>query len=196
MRAMKTFAGALTLLLLASTASAQNKLLNSKISYFTQKTGGRVAICGIDIKLLFVDDSYKQGGVAAVSGSAAWVEDRGNVGVLLKVKAVDFDGSRKPHLSKIARAFLAVKGLAATSAPFECENKFNFCGRYWLPASVFLYGALSTGNLSIGFNRQPGGFDLVFPVKSAITETRDKAGFIAFHKCINALTERAAIKAP
>jgi hypothetical protein len=196
MPAMKTFARALTLMLLAGAAHAQNKLLNSKISYFTQKAGGRIAMCGIEIRLLFVDDSYKQGAVAAVTGSASWVEDRGNVGVLLKVKAIDFDAAKRPHLSQIASAFLAIKGLAATSAPFECENKLGFCGRYWLPASVFLYGALSTGNLSIGFNRQPGGFDLVFPIKSAIAETRDKAGFIAFHKCINALTERAAIKPP
>lgn len=195
---MKTRAIVFAALLSASAAAhAQDKLLNSEVSYFVQTAGGITAACGVDVRLVFLDNTYRQGSMEGLSASLSWSEARGNIGILLKVTGIDFDGLMQPHLFKVEHAFLAVKGTPAPlTSSFQCENTLNFCGAYWLPLSAFLYGMLSQGELAIGFNRQPGALDIVFPIKGSYTEVTDQAAFTAFHKCMLELTRRSSENAP
>ncbi len=177
--------------LITGLAWAQDRLLNSETDYFVSTVDGRTVACGMDLRLVFLDNTYRQGSMSAISASLTWAENRGNLGVLLKVVGVDFDGLMQPNLFKVQKAYLAVKGTAAPlQMPLQCENSLNFCGSYWLPLSALIYGMLPKDQVSIGFNRQQGGIDIVFPISGTVDKAMDAGRYFAFHGCIKELTGR------
>jgi hypothetical protein len=187
----------ITVLFLIPAAQGQDKILESEVTYYVQTANGQPAVCGVDMTTVFNDHTYRKGALSGVRSVLSWFEDRGNLGILLKVSGVDFDGSTPPqhYPFKIANAFVAVKGVPLTATPGTCENQLNFCGTYWLPVSAALSLALNDGNLSIGFNRQQGALDILLPLKNfprEITEFErySDPSFTAFNTCNGALTKR------
>ena len=183
-------------LFLIPAAKGQDNILKSGVTYYVQTANGQPAICGVDMTTVFNDHTYRKGALSGVRSVLSWYENRGNLGILLKVSGIDFDGSTppKPYPFKIANAFLAVNGVALPATSSACEDQFSFCGGYWLPVSAALSLALSEGTISVGFNRQEGGLDVSLPLKSLpeITEFeryRDP-NFKTFNQCMVALSER------
>ena len=45
--------------------------------------------CGFDEVLVYRDQTYLRGALAGIRASLVWAEDKGNIGLLLKVTGVD-----------------------------------------------------------------------------------------------------------
>lgn len=172
----------------------QSKILRSEITYHTQFSDRQTAVCGIDVTTLFADYTYKGGALAGVRTSLSWAQKQGDVGVLLKVSGVDFEDAQpsKAQMFKVPNAFLTIDGAPLPITRTECEDKSSFCGSYWLPFSALIYTGLSKGTLAMGFNRQPAGLDVVFPIKVEAGQIADQESFTAFHKCVVELVRQAS----
>jgi hypothetical protein len=194
---MKLAPLALAVILSTCAAKAQDKLIESEIDYSVGTADGQTKYCGVDATIAFMDNSYRKGALSVIFASLAWTDIRGKLGIFLKVGGVDFDALSQPHPFKVHNAFLAVKGLPApVSGSFQCENALNFCGGYSPPfPPKIIYDNLDKGDVSIGFNRQPGGLDIVFPISSSSNGALDTRKYVAFHVCVEELTERLGANA-
>jgi hypothetical protein len=177
--------------------SAQGQeLIESKIEYSVGTADGKTKFCGVDATLSFMDSTYRKGALSVIVASLAWTESRGKLGILLKVTGVDFDALMQPHPFKVYNGFLAVKGVPAPlSGSFQCGNALSFCGGYLPPFPPIIYKNLDKGDVSIGFNRQPGGLDIVFPISSSSQDAFDATKYVAFHMCVEEMSKRLSAKA-
>ncbi len=175
---------------LASSAFGQSKPLESEITYYVQTAGGQTAGCGVDTKTIIADDIYRKGAMTGILATFFWSEHRGNIGIILKVIGMDFNGGT-PSPFKVSNAFMAIKEAPIAGASAQCEGQFSFCSLYWLPSSASLLEALDQGNLSLGFNREPGGLDIVFPIDGSLSKPQDAKGFMDFHRCVAEMSNRA-----
>ncbi len=189
---MKLAPFALAALLYTCSAQAQDKLIESEIDYSVGTADGKTKYCGVDVTIAFMDNSFRKGALSVIFASLSWTDIGGKLGIFLKVAGVDFDALSQPHPFKVHNAFLAVKGLPAPlSGSFQCDNALNFCGGYSPPfPPKIIYDNLDKGDVSIGFNRQPGDLDIVFPISSSSNGEFDARKYVAFHTCVEELTGR------
>ena len=178
---------------------AQEKIESSEISFYVQTSGGNPAVCGIDAVLIYRDQTYQRGALAGIRASLGWVENKGNIGLLLKVSGVDFPNADKqdmtPKLSRVDQSFVAVDGKSfAPDNSSRCEETAAFCGWYWLPASAVIAAALPPGKLSIGFNRETNGLDINLPVEPADSVLANPDEYRTFAACMSTLVDRAKTK--
>jgi hypothetical protein len=126
--------------------------------------------CGFDEVLVYRDQTYLRGALAGIRASLVWGEDKGNIGLLLKVTGVDMPkadqhGDPKSKLFRIDHAFIAVDGTAVEPENSgRCEEPAAFCGSYWFPASAIMASALAQKTLALGFNREADGLDVTLPL--------------------------------
>jgi hypothetical protein len=95
--------------LTATALHAQDKIESSEVTFFVQTAGGEPASCGFDELLVYHDQTYLRGALACIRASLVWAEDKGNIGLLLKVTGVDFPkddqhGDPKSKLFRIDHA--------------------------------------------------------------------------------------------
>jgi hypothetical protein len=193
---MKLASFILAALLFTGAVRAQDKLIESEIEYNVGTADGKTKFCSVDVTFAFMDNTYKRGGLAVVFASLAWADSRGKLGILLKVSGTDFDALRQPHPFHVNNAFLTLKSIPAPlSGTFQCENALAFCGGYSLPISQIIYDNLYRGDVSIGFNRQPGGLDIVFPISNSSDGAFDARKYAAFRLCMEELIERLSANA-
>jgi hypothetical protein len=185
----------LAALLCPCTAQGQ-ELVESMIEYSVGTADGKTKLCGVDAKISFMDSTYRKGALSVIIASLSWAESRGKLGIFLKVTGLDFDALMQPHPFKVNNAFLAVKGLPVPlSGSFQCENALNFCGGYLPPLAPIIYENIDKGDLSIGFNRQSGGLDIVLPISSSSENAFDPTKYVAFHMCVEEMSKRLSAKA-
>ena len=186
--------------LTATALHAQEKIESSDTTFFVQTAGGEPMDCGFDEVLAYRDQTYLRGALAGIRGSLVWGEDKGNIGLLLKVTGVDMPkadqrGDPKSELFRIDHAFIAVDGTAVEPENSgRCEEPAAFCGSYWFPASAVMASALAQKKLALGFNREPHGLDVTLSLdpSEAIRSKPDE--FHAFADCMVTLAERAKMK--
>jgi hypothetical protein len=93
---MRTLSGCLiATAFLTSPLLAQEKIENSETSFYVQTAAGDPALCGFDAILIYRDQAYKRGALAGIRASLDWLEDKGNIGLLLKATGVDFPNADK-----------------------------------------------------------------------------------------------------
>ena len=178
---------------------AQEKIESSEISFYVQTSGGNPAVCGVDAVLIYRDQTYQRGALAGIRASLGWVENKGNIGLLLKVSGVDFPNADKqdmtPKLSRVDQSFVAVDGKSfAPDNSSRCEEPAAFCGWYWLPASAVIAAALPPGKLAIGFNRETNGLDINLPIDPADSVRAKPDEYRTFAACMSTLVDRAKTK--
>ena len=177
-------------------AFGQDKVLKSEVSYSIRTAGGETAACVVDTMTVIAEETYKKGAKTGIRAIFVWKETRGNLGLPLKVTGLDFHQGMQPTLFKVTNAFMAVKGVPSAKTPLTCEDPLSFCGVSYIPQSLILFGALSDGNLSVGFNREPGGLDTVFPIDGSLSKAKDQEAFFAFQKCMTELMDQAVSHNP
>ena len=123
----------------------------------------------LDAILVYRDHTYQWGRLAGIRASLAWLEDKGNIGLLLKVTGTDFPNADKQDMTarlfRVDHAFVSVDGkVFVPENSGRCEEPAAFCGGYWFPASVVINSGLLPGKLAIGFNREPKGLDISLPL--------------------------------
>jgi len=197
MRALMT---CIVAILTAIPVHAQEKLESSEASFFVQTSGGSPAVCGFDAILMYRDQTYRRGALAGIRTSLEWLEDKGNIGLLLKVSGVDFPNADKqdmtPKLFRVDHSFVAVDGKPfAPANSNRCEEPAAFCGWYWLPDSAVISAALPPGKLTIGFNREANGLDIRLPIDPADSVRAKPDEFRTFATCMTTLADRAKTKA-
>jgi hypothetical protein len=180
---------------------AQEKIESTEISFYVQTSGGNLAVCGADAVLIYRDQTYRRGAVAGIRASLRWVEDKGNIGLLLKAAGVDFPNADKkditPKLFRVDHSFVAVDGKPfAPDNSSRCEEPAAFCGWYWLPASAVIAAALPPGKLAIGFNREANGLDISLPIDPADSVRSKPDEYRTFAACMSTLVDRAKTKLP
>jgi hypothetical protein len=185
---------ALTALIYPCIAQGQ-ELVESRIEYSVGTADGKTKLCAVDAEIAFMDSPYRNGALSVIVASLSWTESRGKLGILLKVTGVDFDDLMQPHPFKVNNAFLAVSGAPAPlSGSFQCENALNFCGGYLPPLAPIIYKKLDRGDVSVGFNRQPGGIDIVFPISSSSENAFDATKYVAFRMCVEEMSKRLSAR--
>ena len=177
---------------------AQEKIENSEMTFYVRTSGGVPAVCGFDFILVYRDKTYRQAALAGVRGSLEWLEDKGNVGLLLKMSGMDFpDGPKQdipPAPFYVARGFVAVDGKPYAPSNFRrCEQPAAFCAEYWLPTSVDAYTGLLSSKLAVGFNRQANGLDINLPIDPSGAVRANQYDFRAYGECMTALARRAKV---
>jgi hypothetical protein len=196
---MRIFVAAIicAILFVVSPLRAQDKIETSDTDFFVQTAGGNPAICGLEFWLVYHDHTYGGGALAGVTGSLGWFEDKGNIGMGLKIVGRDFPNADKSDMT--AKPFKVVQGsVAVDSKPISpygsvsCEEPANFCGTYWSPNSILIGTALASMRpLAITFNREANGLDVSLPLDPR-ERTRTKPDeFRAFSACMSTLAERA-----
>lgn len=192
---MKIAPFAVAALLYPCSAQGQ-ELMKSRIEYSVGTADGKTKFCGADAKISFTDNTRRKGEISVIVASLSWTDIRGKLGIFLKLTGVDFDALMQPHPFKVHNAFLAVKGLPAPlSGSFPCDNALNFCGGYLPPFPPIIYDNLGKGDVSVGFNRQPGGLDIVFPFSNSSDGAFDFRKYATFLMCVEELSERLSAKA-
>jgi hypothetical protein len=170
---------------------AQDAVEGTEADYYVQSAGGQPAVCGIEATVLYRDKTYRRGAHSAVRVFLTWLEDKGNISVILKLAGID-DPASSPHIFKVNYGHVGINGENITPYnTFTCEDANNFCGGYWLPNSELIYIAAMQGKLSIGFNRYPNGLDVSLPLDARPT-LKNASGLAEFNQCIVILGERAA----
>ena len=156
--------------------------------------------CGFDEVFVYRDQTYLRGALAGIKASLMWGEDKGNIGLLVKVTGVDMprsdqQGDPKSSLFRVDHAFIAVDGTAVQSDNSgRCKERRVFCGSYWFPASAIMASALTQKKLAIDFNREAHGLDLTLPLDPSEAIRSKPEEFHAFADCMTTLTERAKMK--
>jgi hypothetical protein len=174
-------------------ANDQDVLTGIQSNYYVTTASGQDVMCGFDFTLVYKDRSYKQGAFAVLRGSLSWIENHGNLAVMVKAVGADPAGedfSQGIVPFKIAGAFLAADGKASMPTQSPCEDSRYFCGTYGLPSSLLLYRSLEEGNLSIAFSRLPGGFDIKLPLNPKGPDA-DNSQRPDFTRCMSGMFDRA-----
>jgi hypothetical protein len=175
-----------------------HKRVLNEASFYVQTAGGNQAICGFDDIIIYRDQTYKKGALAGIRTSLEWTESKGNIGLLLKVTGLDLGNPQrdaKPKLFRVDHAFIGIAGsVVQPGSSFRCEEPAAFCGSYSLPASARFGAALPQGTLAVGFNREPLGLDISFPLDSSEGIRSKPDDFRAFGDCMQNLVQRAKAK--
>ena len=151
-------------LLMWSCPAASDDAANSETKFFIQRSEGEIAMCGIEFTRVYRDAVYRQGGAAILTGSLAWMEASGNIGLLLKIGGADLslspNGAVEPLQFAIPGAYISVdeRPLHPTTR-YQCERPQAFCGAYFLPTSMEIETALFSGRIAVAFNRTLGGLE-------------------------------------
>jgi hypothetical protein len=166
-------------------AVAQDAVIVSKATYYTQTKAGQYFICGIDFSTVYRDNTYRQGGLSAINGSLSWMETNGNFDILVKVAGVDLQGPTMEGAAPFSMdtVHLAIKDSSVIVTRGKCEDARFFCGIVRLPDSMDALDALRSHGLQIGFNRQANGLDEAFPIDGSLEGTSDKQAIGAFRAC-------------
>jgi hypothetical protein len=179
----------------AAPAKAQDTIVRTETTYFVQTAGGSAAVCGLEFNIVYRDRTIRNGAAAAIGGSFSWAENKGNIGLLLKINGADFPNLERqdvrPQQFSIAKGAISIKGnYYAPDTTSRCEDPRAFCGTYWIPKSLVALQELEAGNLSVSFNREAGGLDVTLPIHIEFTNEKMK-DYSAFHNCMSVLSDRA-----
>jgi len=200
---MRALITCIVAVLTACPLHAQEKIESSEISFYVQTSGGNPAVCGVDAVLIYRDQTYQRGALAGVRASLEWLEDKGNIGLLLKVSGIDFPNADQSALEKslqnmtaklfrVDHSFVAVDGKTFSPAnSSRCGEQAAFCGWYWRPASAAIGAALPQGKLAIGFNREANGLEISLPLDPNDSVRAKPDEFRAFGACMTTLVQRA-----
>jgi hypothetical protein len=137
--------------------------------------------------------------MATVTGSLSWFETQGDIGLILKIYGVDYPGAAKldmtPEPFTVSEGFLVIEKLPyPVSGSFPCDDRpTGFCGGYRLPTSVVLFDSFGSSKLSVGFNRQRGGLDIVLPLDTRPAVATNPLEYSPFMRCISAIVARARV---
>jgi hypothetical protein len=197
---MRALVACIFVVLAATALHAQEKIESSDATFFVQTAGGEPLGCVFDEVLVYRDQTYLLGALAGIRASLVWVEDKGNIGLVLKVTGVDMpkvdqDGDPKSKLFRIDHAFIAVDGTAVEPENSgRCEEPAAFCGSYWFPASAIMASALTQKKLALGFNRGPHGLAVTLSLDPSEAIRSKPEEFNAFADCMTTLAQRAKTK--
>jgi len=187
------------LLLFASlgVARAQDRIETSETDFYVQTAAGNPTICGLEFTLVYHDDTYRGGALAGVTGSLGWFENKGNIGLALKIVGSDFPNADKLDLTpkpfQVVQGSVAVDGKPVSPySSISCEQPTSFCGMYWSPNSILIGTALASMRpLAITFNRQAKGLDVSLPLDPRERVRSKPDEFRSFGTCMGTLADRA-----
>ena len=83
----------------ANPLQAQDRIENSETDFYVQTAGGNPTVCGLEFVVVYHDHTYRDGALAGVTGSLGWVEDKGNIGLMLKIVGADYPNADKLDLT-------------------------------------------------------------------------------------------------
>lgn len=134
---MRIFVAAIIYVILAAVSPlrAQDRIENSETDFYVQTAGGNPTICGLEFTFVYHDHTYRGGALAGVTGSLGWFENKGNIGLALKIVGSDFPNADKSDLTpkpfKVVQGSVAVDGKPVPPyGSISCEQPTGFCGMY------------------------------------------------------------------
>jgi hypothetical protein len=195
MRTFITAAASVFALALAGVSYAQDTVQNSETDFYVQTSGGVPQMCGFEFTIFYNDRSYRQGALESVTGSLAWGETRGGLGLSLKIVGSDFVFSgATPHPTpfSVLQGFVSVDGKSIRPARrFSCEQPTAFCAAYDIDDAATVYKAIVLKqSVTVGFSRQVNGLDITLPLDTAVTPAKSNQ-FTSYDDCMLKWIERA-----
>jgi hypothetical protein len=178
---------------IADVAIESHETDSRNADFFVQTSNGAPKVCQLHFMLLYRDHSYKRDAPAGLTGSLSWNEEKGIIGLYLKIIGGDFSNG----YSGVQVPFKVFDGLVLVDGKplfpqktFPCEDQpTGYCGGYILQKSVDIYRALAPPrSVAIAFRRKPIGPNIAFDIP---VETLDSGQFQHFNKCMGLLTQRA-----
>jgi hypothetical protein len=137
--------------------------------------------------------------MAAITGTVAWMQVRGDVGLVLKINGVDFSNAAKGDWT--AQAFkvhggfvVANKVVHHPARVYPCDEPGSFCGGYALLQSVAVLDALYADAVFLGFSRKAGGLDITLPLATRPEDATNPHEYASFASCLRSILERAKAK--
>lgn len=145
-----------------SSLGAQAQGLPSEAEAREITAEGRLVACSLEFRVAFRDQVYKQGAIAAITGSInLWNTEENKLHSSFKLVGADITGPTPSYFKVNAAHVFDASGKPHYSVPIGCENDLNFCAG--LRADAFLdvlAGIAERGAVRMAFNRSRGGMDV------------------------------------
>lgn len=178
-----------------------------EVTFAPMQVAGIRTACTLVYKVIGPDHAYRQGKLITLAGNIAfaYVESSRSLGLSLKITTIEIlDRNAKPEAPFFAY-IQTPRGTTARSkiarADGESPGSRFFVYQFDTSTMDVLADILKGEPVTIGFNRQKGGLDVLVPLDLQVVEsTVSESGFVhrrsnetllQFSSCVQELVERA-----
>jgi hypothetical protein len=180
-------------------AFAQDTVQHSESGFYVLTSAGVPKGCGFEFSVMYRDRTYRQGGLAGVTGSLTWLEfSDGSVGAALKLAGIDYDVTlARTTAFRVHNGFvIADRKTLLPTKTVGCDQPTAFCGVYSLANAAAIYGALGEKSLAIGFSREANGLDITLPLDPRSSIAAKPNDYQDYNACMGTLAQRGLSNLP